>query len=104
MELSAGLRRLLTAWVVFGVLFATDVTTIAVAHKGSPWHGLADCAGLGAFTWALLESFCGPWARERQSRPDTSRRTAEVVGDYVAAQLRSAADDDGDGAATRRCC
>lgn len=99
----AGLRRLVAAWSTFGILLAVDVVTTVTNKHSSPTHSLLDCGGLGAFTWALLESFCGPWAKGRQAQPDNSRRTAEVVAEYVAAQIRAAEDDDGDGAVSRKC-
>jgi hypothetical protein len=99
------MRRLLAAWGVFGALLAGNVATIAISPGRWPWEGLLGRAVLGSLAWCLFESFLGPWAKGRRAGPDGSRRTAEVVADYVAAQIRAVEDDDdGDGAVTRRCC
>jgi hypothetical protein len=75
---------------------------------------LLDCGGLGTFTWALLESFLGPWAKDRESRPDAEQaerdaeqerleaeKAARVMADAVGEHLR--AENDRDGQRERRC-
>lgn len=98
--MSAGLRRLMTAWFVFGVLFAANVALALVIRHSNPLHGILDNSALGAFTWALLESFAGPWTRGRRAQHD-SRRRREAARGYVSEELRIA--DDGDGCDVRRC-
>jgi hypothetical protein len=112
--MSAGLRRLLTAWSAFGILLAVDVVTTVTNRHSSPTHSLLDCGGLGAFTWCMFESFLGPWAKDRESRPDAGKaerdaeqarleaeKAARVMADAVGEHLR--AENDRDGQRERRC-
>lgn len=96
----AGLRRLIAAWSLFGILVAADAATLAITRKGGALDGQLGRAALGALVWGLLESFCGPWAKGRQERMDT-RKAADVMAGAVGESLR--AENDKDGQRVRRC-
>jgi hypothetical protein len=99
-----GLWRLLAAWSAFGVFLTIDVVTTVTNKRSSPVHSLLDCGGLGTLTWALIEGYLGPRARDRQerrhSRMDT-REAADVMAGAVGESLR--AENDKDGERVRRC-
>lgn len=101
--METGLRRLVTAWSVFGVLVAADVTALAVIRRGGAVEAQLGRAALGAFIWGLMESFCGPWARKRQDRQEDpgTRKAARVMAEAVGEQMR--AEHDKGGERIRRC-